>query len=77
MCTGDGERSPRAVSLLQWHNTLYPNPKSTAAIGRFVHYLLEPKNSAAFGVRKGILQSGFVGLVFADLLQPWISFSPS
>ena len=76
LLSGDGERSPRAVSLLQWHNSIFPSSKTTAAIASFVKYLLDPQNSAAFGVKKGILQSGFVGLVFADLLQPWVTFSP-
>ena len=76
LLSGDGERSPRVVSLLQWHYSIYPSAKTAAAIDRFVAYLLEPANSKAFGVRKGILQSGFVGLVFADLLEPWITFSP-
>ena len=76
LLSGDGERSPRAVSLLQWHNSIFPSAKTTAAIEAFVKYLLQPKKSKAFGVGEGILQSGFVGLVFADLLPPWVSFSP-
>jgi hypothetical protein len=77
LLSGDGERSPRVVSLLQWHYSHYPSAKTADAINRFVAYLLKPSNSEAFGVRLGILQSGFVGLVFADLLDPWITFSPA
>ena len=75
LLSGDGERSPRIVSLLQWHGSIFPSAQGTLAIQRFVQYLLKPVNSKAFGVREGILQSGFVGLVMADLLQPWSTFS--
>ena len=30
LLSGDGERSPRVVSLLQWHSTIFPSAKSTA-----------------------------------------------
>ena len=74
--TSAGERSPRVVSLLQWHHTVFPRPDKAAAIAKFVGYLLEPSNSEAYGMRDGILQTGFVGLVFADLIQPYVTFSP-
>ena len=38
---------------------------------------MKPENSRAYGVRNGILQSGFVGLVIADLLQEYSTFSPA
>ena len=76
LLSGDGERSPRVVSLLQWHHTVFPRADKAAAIAKFVGYLLEPRNSEAYGMRNGILQTGFVGLVFADLIQPYVTFSP-
>ena len=85
LLSGDGERSPRAVSLLQWHNSIFPSSKTTAAIASFVKYLLDPQNSAAFGVKKGILQrrvrwlgvrrsAAAVGHVLAALIELAIPF---
>ena len=75
---GDAQRSPRALSLLQWcFQRVEPlgNPEFGRAIQKYVDFLLDPKNSAGFGVKKGLLPTGFVGLAIADLIQPWSTFA--
>jgi len=77
--SGDAQRSPRALSLLQWYTTTYgADPKVADAIKRFVGFLLDDAKAKAFGVNTnstaGVLVTGFVGLAVADLLQPWVTF---
>jgi hypothetical protein len=74
---GDAQRSPRALSLLQWYHTrIQANSAYQTAIDKYVAFLLQPSNSKAFGVNELALPTGFVGLAVADLIQPWVTFSP-
>lgn len=77
--SGDAQRSPRALSLLQWYIATYGADSTvTTAIKKFVDFLLNPEKTKAFGVNTnssgGVLVTGFVGLAVADLLQPWVTF---
>jgi hypothetical protein len=77
--SGDAQRSPRALSLLQWYVATYgADPKVEASIHSFVNFLLDDAKAKAFGVNQnstgGVLVTGFVGLAIADLIQPWVTF---
>ena len=74
--SGDAQRSPRALSLLQWCSTrLRPaDPAHGAAAQRYVDFLLIPEQSDAFGVNTLSLPTGFVGLAIADFILPWVTF---
>jgi hypothetical protein len=77
--SGDAQRSPRALTLLQWcYQRLTPaDPAHQLAVTKYANFLLEPKNSANFGVNIVSLPTGFVGLAIADLIQPWVTFRSS
>ena len=73
--SGDAQRSPRALSLLQWcHARLGGDASFRAAAQKYVNFLLNPANARAFGVNAPALPTGFVGLSIADFISPWISF---
>lgn len=74
--SGDTQRSPRVLSLLQWcvQRLSPPDHAHARAAARFVDFLLQPKNSAAFGVNNQSLPTGFVGLAIADYIRPWSTF---
>ncbi len=71
----DQQRSPRALTLLTW---AYPWTAEQEAVARAVNaycaFLLNPENSAAYGIKELVRTSGFVGLALADLLQPHCTF---
>ena len=75
---GEQQRSPRAVSLLQWYDERTPSDKRAGdAIQKYIGFL---QSSDAFdpdgyGINSYALVTGFVGLAVADLIQPWITFS--
>ena len=53
--SGDAQRSPRAVSLLQWYQARVapagsPDPVVAKAIGKYISFLLNPTKMKAFGV---------------------------
>jgi hypothetical protein len=85
----DAIRSPRAVSLLQWYVMhVEADPAVSAAIAKFVKFLLDPAKMKAFGVcgpdtdsktanEASALVTGFVGLAAADLIKPWSTFNPT
>ena len=77
--SGDAQRSPRALTLLQWcYQRLVPaDPAHQMAVTKYANFLLEPANSANFGVNILSLPTGFVGLAIADLIQPWVTFRSS
>eukprot|EP00035_Acanthoeca_spectabilis_P024329 m.453364 g.453364 ORF g.453364 m.453364 type:complete len:416 (-) comp20483_c0_seq1:130-1377(-) len=77
--SGDAQRSPRALSLIQWYLATYgPDPSIEESIHKFVAFLLDDAKAKAFGVNTnstaGVLVTGFVGLAVADLIQPWVTF---
>lgn len=77
--SGDAERSPRALSLLQWYaERVEATPEVVNAIGKFVGFVLNATASKGFGVAQwdnGALVTGFVGLAVADLVEPWSTFA--
>ncbi len=63
--------------MLQWYYTnVTQDPNVLAAIQKYLTYLLDPQQSWDYGVNSLPLVTGFVGMVVADLLQPWCTFSP-
>lgn len=73
LMSGDGQRSPRAVSMMQWHyNTVTQNPGVATAINKWASYILA--NSDAYGVKSHLIVTGFVGLVVADLVDYGVTF---
>ena len=75
--SGDAQRSPRALSLLQWcYSNLEARSDTKAAITKYINFLLVGGGSAAFGVNELALPTGFVGLAVADLIHPWSTFTP-
>lgn len=70
----DQQRSPGVVTLLAWHHrAVRRDDRVQAAIQRYTRYLLNPENSRAYGIKELVRTSGFVGLVFADLIRPGIT----
>ena len=78
--TPGGERATRIASLLQWAQLrLDPTTASHAEAGvdMWVDYILSEKGAWETGVMVYGLPTGFVGLALADLVQPWVTWSPS
>jgi len=82
--SGDGERSPRALTLLQWWLSSFEPPASawratvSATMDRYVAYVMA--NWGEYGINADTLTTGFVGLAFADLYcggagLGWCSFA--
>ena len=75
---GEQQRSPRAASLWQWYyqNVNGEDPKFMQRIksgmDKYIQYIY--KNFDQYGLNQYALVSGFVGLVLADTLDPWITF---
>lgn len=78
--SGDAQRSPRALSLLQWYyQRVSPDPAVAKAIRMYATFITTAANQAQYGIGAPTwltLPTGFVGLAVADLLQPWSTFRP-
>ena len=74
--SGDAQRSPRALSLLQWcyQRLSPPDVRHAKAADAFIEFLLADVDVGAFGVNNLSLPTGFVGLALADYIQPWATF---
>ena len=73
--SADQQRSPRAVSLLVWYYChVKPDPKVAESVGRYCRFLLNPKNSKAYGVKELVRTTGFVGLTVAEIVAPGSTF---
>ena len=75
--SGEIDRSARAASLMQWWymNVEPSNEKLASAISSYlVGWLQSDAGAAKEGVANRSLSSGFIGLVCADLIQPWATF---
>lgn len=73
--SADQQRSPRAVSLLVWYyREAEPMPEAAEAVRKYCAFLLNPENSAAYGVKELVRTSGFAGLTLADIIQPRCTF---
>eukprot|EP00040_Diaphanoeca_grandis_P018801 m.98954 g.98954 ORF g.98954 m.98954 type:complete len:417 (+) comp27116_c0_seq1:160-1410(+) len=76
--SGDAQRSPRAVSLIQWYIATYGGDAEgllKGAITKSIDFFLNEEKMKEFGLNVNVLVTGFVGLAVADLVQPWVSFS--
>ena len=76
--TSDQQRSPRVATLLSWYASLQAdgggNNKYAAAVQKYIAFLLDPANSAKYGVKDVPNTSGFVGIAVADMLKFGVSF---
>lgn len=69
--SADQQRSPGAVALLSWYyRQVERDPKVAESVRKYCRFLLNPENSAKYGVKQLIRTTGFVGLVVADIVQP-------
>jgi hypothetical protein len=74
---GEIERSPRSASLMQWwYMAVDPtNERLAMALKKYlVDWLQSEEGAKAEGVASRAMSSGFIGLVAADLIQPWSTF---
>jgi hypothetical protein len=65
-----------------WHCKFRHKPEGAASLAKqgvdmWVDYILTEKGAWETGVMVYGLPTGFVGLALADLVQPWITWSPS
>ena len=77
--TPGGERATRFASLLQRGALRLDGNISVAAkaaVSKWVSYITSPHGSWETGVNIYGLPTGFVGLAIADLLQPWVTWTP-
>ena len=74
---GEQQRSPRAVSLLQWYYQITSDDRASHAVSKYVAYLQSPDafDPQKYGLKSYALVTGFVGLALADLIEPWCTFS--
>ena len=77
--TPGGERATRTASLLQWAALRLESDtaaKAKAALAKWVAYITSERGGWETGVRIYGLPTGFVGLAIADLVQPWVTWTP-
>lgn len=74
---GEQQRSPRAVSLLQWYHQVTSDDRAADAVKKYWQFLQSPGafDPEKYGVNSYALVTGFVGLALADLIEPWCTFS--
>lgn len=66
----DGQRSAFLAHFLDWyHRNVAPDPRAAAGARRFAEYVLNPDNTAAYGILNIVNVTGFVSLVFASFLH--------
>jgi hypothetical protein len=75
---GEQQRSPRALSILQWYYQITLDIRAKEAINKYIHFLQQSDLSFdpnKYGINSYALVTGFVGLGLADLILPWCTFS--
>jgi hypothetical protein len=73
--SGDQQRSPGVVTLLNWYyHNVQQDEKVKKAIRSYCLYLLEPENSTAYGVKELVRTTGFVGITISEVLEPNSTF---
>ena len=74
--SGEIQRSPRAISLLQlWDQmSASADPRVADAVSRYFAWLETPDGAAAATLRTTALATGFIGLAAADLIDEWSTF---
>ena len=67
----DGQRSAFLAHFLHWYyENIESDPRAEAGAEKFAAYVLDPSNTARYGIPNLVRVSGFVGLVFASFLYP-------
>ena len=67
----DGQRSAFLAHFLHWYyRNIEPDPRAEAGAEKFAAYVLDPRNTARYGIPNLMRVTGFVGLVFASFLYP-------
>lgn len=71
--SGDQQRSPRAISLMQWYSkAVTPLPGIQPAIQKWLD--TTTTKFEQYGGKQLLIYSGFVGLVVADLIEFGVTF---
>ncbi len=67
----DGQRSAFFAHFQHWYSAnVKDDPRAERGAQAFAAYVLDPKNTARYGIPGLIRVSGFVGLVFSSFLYP-------
>lgn len=78
--TPGGERATRIASLLQWGALRLKDRKVAAlaskALAKWVGYITSKQGAWETGVNMYGLPTGFAGLAIADLVKPWVTWTP-
>ena len=78
--TPGGERATRIASLLQWGASRLKDREVAAAaakaLAKWVVYITSEQGAWETGVQVYGLPTGFVGLAIADLIEPWVTWTP-
>lgn len=78
--TPGGERATRTASLLQWATLRLAEDsvatQAQASLTRWVDYITSAEGALETGVNIYALPTSFVGLAVADLVQPWVTWTP-
>lgn len=73
--SADQQRSPRVATLLAWFfREAGRDERVRAALRRYVAFLLEPRNAAAYGVKSLVRTTGFAGLSVVEILAPGCTY---
>jgi len=73
--SADQQRSPRSLTVLSWfYRNVDPSPEVAASVRKYCRFLLNPKNSKAYGVKTLLRTSGFVGLALAEIVSDKSTF---
>ena len=72
---GEQQRSPRALSLLQWYyHSVNQDPRIVGAVRRYFAFLKTSAAQETYQLKQQALVTGFVGLATADLISPYCTF---
>ena len=67
----DGQRSAFLAHFLHWYyRNIESAPRAETGAEKFAAYVLNPENTARYGIPDLVRVAGFVGLVFASFLYP-------
>jgi len=67
----DGQRTAFLAHFLHWyHDNIEPDEQAEQAAEKFAGYVLDPRNTARYGVCEIANVTGFVGLAFASFIYP-------
>lgn len=67
----DSQRSAFLAHFLHWYyQNVEPDLRAESGAEKFATYVLDPENTARYGIPNLVRVTGFVGLVFASFLYP-------